>query len=303
MASNRIASFCYSKNLLVSSNITAFKPATFTWVNAPTFSSFNPCFNTRSISSRNYSQQRENINIKNDTHFPWMLALLGGAAAAAGLTYLATDEADAAQDTKARFSYYNLKGRGELIRLILEETGTAYDFNVLDDKKIEELRAAKLLPFNQVPFYEEGDYKLVQSDAIARYLARSKNLYGKNPRDGLIDQVCEGVKDLIDAYIKAYYQVEEAKRPEAKANLYSTTVPKFYGFFEALLLKNNGGKEWLVGDRISLADLSLYNISDIFETENPGGLDKFPLLKAHRERVAARPNIKAYNTSGRRPAH
>jgi len=91
------------------------------------------------------------------------------------------------------------------------------------------------------------------------------------------------------------------KKAEAKANLFNTVVPLWFGFFENLLSKNGGGKNFMIGDKLSLADLSIFNVCDIMETESPGSLDKFPLLKAHRARIASRPGIKAYSDSGRRP--
>jgi len=100
---------------------------------------------------------------------------------------------------------------------------------------------------------------------------------------------------------RLFFYVEEAKKAEAKANLFNNVVPTWYGYFEKLLSKNGGGKNFMVGDKLTLADLSLYNICDIVEVECPGSLDKFPLLKAHRARIVARPGIKAYSESGRRP--
>jgi glutathione S-transferase len=81
-------------------------------------------------------------------------------------------------------------------------------------------------------------------------------------------------------------------------------VPKYLGYFEGLL-ESNGGS-YVTGRRLTYADLSLFQIVaglryafpkrvKAFEREIPG------LVDLH-DRVAARPNIKAYLSSGRRIA-
>jgi glutathione S-transferase len=80
-------------------------------------------------------------------------------------------------------------------------------------------------------------------------------------------------------------------------------VPKYLGYFEGLL---KGKGSWLAGRRLTYIDLSLFQIVDglrygfpkrmkAFEREIPGLVDL-------RDRVAARPNIKAYLASERRIA-
>jgi len=75
----------------------------------------------------------------------------------------------------------------------MADAGVAFD-----DVRLEDIEFLKpVLPFGQVPLYEEGDFKLVQSAAISRYLARMTGLYGSCPQtDGEIDMVVDGVTDI-----------------------------------------------------------------------------------------------------------
>lgn len=52
-------------------------------------------------------------------------------------------------------------------------------------------------PFGQCPVYEDGDFRIGQSDAILRYIARQHGLYGSGAREeSLIDSFLQGVEDL-----------------------------------------------------------------------------------------------------------
>jgi len=148
--------------------------------------------------------------------------------------------------------------------------------------------------FGQVPLFTvDGTFRLVQSNAIIRYLAREFNLYGKNNKEAaLIDQLNDGVEDLRIKYVKLIYQNYEAGKAEYVANLPNELRP-----FEALLKSNNDGQGFVVGDEISFADYALFDILDLQEILAPGCLNAFPLLQAFHQRIASRPNIAAYRAS------
>ena len=80
-----------------------------------------------------------------------------------------------------KLTYFAVRGRAEVIRLLLEETGTEYTEHRVS---LEEWPAFKpTLAFGQLPLYEEGDLVLNQSQAIYRHLARKFNLYGSNEQE------------------------------------------------------------------------------------------------------------------------
>ena len=99
-----------------------------------------------------------------------------------------------------------------------------------------------------------------------------------------------------------YYEDQRAPARKRSEEFWNERVPKYLGYFEGLL-KGNGGA-YVTGRRITYADLSLFQIvaglryafpkrMKAFEGEIPG------LVELH-DRVAARPNIKAYLSSERR---
>jgi hypothetical protein len=90
-------------------------------------------------------------------------------------------------------TYFDGRGLGEIPRLLLHEAGVKFE-----DRRLKDIAPLKgELPFGQVPLYQEGDFKLVQSQTIARYIARTHNLYGKDAKESAqIDLVVDGVGDL-----------------------------------------------------------------------------------------------------------
>ena len=69
----------------------------------------------------------------------------------------------------ALLTYFKGRGRAELIRLMLEVTGTPYRERTITKALLEELRAKGDLYFEQLPLLEIDGLKLVQSAAIVRY--------------------------------------------------------------------------------------------------------------------------------------
>jgi len=119
---------------------------------------------------------------------------------------------------------------------------------------------------------------LVQSATIARYVAKKYSLHGANNIESAqIDMIYDGITDFATARYMAKTDEEKAKFNESR--------PKWFGFFENLLKRNANGAGFFIGNGISLADIGMFNT---MENED---LTAFPTLKAHRERVGARPNI------------
>ena len=72
----------------------------------------------------------------------------------------------------------------------------------------------------------------------------------------------------------------------------SDVLPVWLGHFEKLL----AGKDYFVGNRISLADLRLFALLHKHSNTNGFGevLAQFPRISAFQERVSQRPRIKKY---------
>ena len=81
-------------------------------------------------------------------------------------------------------------------------------------------------------------------------------------------------------------------------------IAQFLEWFEAILKRNPKGDSYLVGARLTYADLSLFQVveglSYAFPKAMARELKKAPRVAALRDRVAKRPRIRAYLESERR---
>jgi glutathione S-transferase len=188
--------------------------------------------------------------------------------------------------TKPTLTYFNVFARAEVPRLLLEDAGVDYDFvTVTNWPEVKaQLTASGKLAFGQVPLYEEPEgLTLVQSAAIARHIARKHGYNGANAlEEALIDQANEGVVDAFTAIAKAIWE----------------TLPAQLTNFEKLLEKN-GNNGFLVGSKLSYADVTLWVALQLVFSRIEGSRDAllgsgFLAVKKLFDAVAQRERIKAY---------
>ncbi|XP_063045286.1 glutathione S-transferase P-like [Engraulis encrasicolus] len=185
-------------------------------------------------------------------------------------------------------TYFPVRGRAESIRLMLKDQGKEFkEVPVTFDMWMEGTVKNSCL-FGQLPKFEDGDLTLYQSNAIRRHVAKKLGLCGKNEKEAaLIDMMDEAVSDLLTKYVKLIYQEYDAKKAD-----YIKQLPCDLERFEKIIAGNKGG--FLVGSQISIADYGLLLQLLNHEVLCPSALDKFPSLQAYKDRLSARPNIKAY---------
>lgn len=213
--------------------------------------------------------------------------------------------------------YYwpTIQGRGEYVRLALEDAGADYvdaarRANGMN-RMMKMMDASKGTPPFAPPFLKAGKLVIGQTANILLYLGPRLGLAPKAEAQRLwVHQlqltIADFVVEIHDTHhplgTSLYY---EDQRPAAKrrANeFWSERVPKFLGYFERLIGASGG--PYLNGRRLCYADLSLFQIVEGLRYSFPHNMNRFarkvPHLIALHERVAARPNIKAYLASDRR---
>jgi glutathione S-transferase len=215
--------------------------------------------------------------------------------------------------------YYwpDIQGRGEFIRLALEEAGADY-VDVARRRKrgvqamqrlLDRQRAAR--PPFAPPFLKAGKLVIAQTANILLYLGGRLGLAPRDEAGALwAHQLQLTITDLVVEIHDTHHPVSswlyyEEQRPAARrrtADFWRHRVPKFLRYFERVLA-NNGGT-YLVGRRLSHVDLSLFQIVEGLRYAFPKRMKRFekkvPLLVALHERVRTRPRIAAYLASDRR---
>ena len=216
--------------------------------------------------------------------------------------------------------YYwpQIQGRGEFVRLALEEAGADY-IDVArkpggEEKMIRlmESRAPKTPPFAP-PFLKAGKVVIGQTANILLYLGARHGLAPKSDAGRLwVHQLQLTLADFIveihDTHHPIgpglYYEQQKAEAARRTDDFRAQRAPKFFGYFERVL-KASGGP-YLTGRRISYADLSLFQTVEGLRYSFPRMTKRLERKHARvselRDRVASRPRITAYLKSERRIA-
>jgi glutathione S-transferase len=197
-----------------------------------------------------------------------------------------------------KITYFDVRGRAEVIRLILEETGTPYRERRVQVSEWPALKPS--LPFGQMPIYEEGELSIPHSHAIYRYLARKHGLYGENEADRIrCDVVNETFVDAQHALGSFYWSPTfSEKRDDFERN----ALPALLEKLQRLLVQNDRGQGFWVGRGLSYVDFCAWHFLDYVRPFSQRTLEMFEPLHAFKKRIEGRSRIAAYLASERRPA-
>ncbi|MDQ0010950.1 glutathione S-transferase [Luteibacter jiangsuensis] len=210
--------------------------------------------------------------------------------------------------------YYwtGLQGRGEFVRLCLEDAGAAYTDVAREEG--DEVMTAFLegnqegaLPFAP-PFLTSGRLVIAQVANILQYLgprhglapeSESRRLYAHQLQLTITDLVAEVHDTHHPISTEQYYEDQRAEAKRRAKDFCESRIPKFLGYFEQVL-ERGGGKHPL--REHSYVDLSLFQVMAGLDYAFPKTMARqnLPLLRELARRVADRPNIAAYLASERR---
>src|SRR5437588_2040221 len=172
--------------------------------------------------------------------------------------------------------YYwaEIQGRGEFVRLALEEAGADYvdvargANGTAKMLKFMENNRVKHLPFAP-PFLRAGKRLIGQTANILWYLGDRHALAPKDEAGCLwVHQLQLTIADFVveahDAHHPIgsglYYEDQKKEAKRRTADFLKNRAPKYFGYFEDVLERNRGSK-YLVGKRLTYADLSLFQIT------------------------------------------
>jgi glutathione S-transferase len=213
--------------------------------------------------------------------------------------------------------YYwpGIQGRGEYVRLALEEAGADYVDVARSERGMSAMmtmmEARSGTPPFAPPFLKAGKLVIGQTANILLYLGSRHGLAPK-PEAGrlwvhqLQLTVADFVLEIHDTHHplgpSLYYEDQRQAAKKHTDEFWKERVPKYLNYFEGLLPSNGGS--YLAGRRLTYADLSLFQIVEglryAFPTRMKAFEPEIPGLVGLHDRVAARPNIKAYLASDRR---
>ena len=220
--------------------------------------------------------------------------------------------------------YYwpTIQGRGEFIRLALEEAGADYcDIARLPERKGQGMPAmlacldgdntpqAAYAP----PVLRDGDLLIGQTTNILLYLGRRLGLAPRAESGRLwLNQLqltmADWLTEVHDTHhplsMNQYYDEQKQAALQRSADFRATRLPKFLDYFTQVLLNSRG--QYLLGARLTYGDLSLFQMLAGLHYAFPQAMARlapaYPALQELHDTVAARPNIASYLQSTRRIA-
>jgi glutathione S-transferase len=215
--------------------------------------------------------------------------------------------------------YYwpTIQGRGEFVRLALEDAGADYvdvaradgagRAGVLALLNGEEIERPPYAP----PFLKAGKLVIGQTANILLYLgdkiglapnAEAGRLWAHQLQLTITDWVLETHDTHHPISNSLYY---EDQKPEAKRRTekyLELRAPKYLGYYEKIIQRNGKGR--LVGAKVTYPDLSLFQMVEGLRYAFPHAMARleksYPRVIALHDEVKERPRLKAYLASPRR---
>lgn len=181
----------------------------------------------------------------------------------------------------------------ESIRWLLTVAGVEFDEMYLTTREqYEKLLNDGSLMFQQVPLVEIDGMKLIQTKAILHYIAEKYNLHGKDIKDrAKVNMYAEGVIDLMEMFMALPFLPD----PKAKLdNIQSKAKDRYLPVFEKALT----GPVYLVGAKLSYADVLLLECTLMLEEKFPAILKDFPSVKSFQGRMTQIPAVQRFLLPG-----
>jgi glutathione S-transferase len=213
--------------------------------------------------------------------------------------------------------YYwpEIQGRGEFVRLALEDAGADYDDVARESGGMQQMlaimRGDDKRPPYAPPFLKAGRLTIAQVANILFSLGPRLKLAPADEAGRLwLHQlqltVTDFVKEIHDTHhplgSSLYYEDAKAEAKRYTQNFLKERAPKYLGYFETVLSRSGG--PWLLGRKFSYGDLSMFQLVEGLRYAFPNAMQgierKLPGLVAVHDRAAERKNVAAYLASERR---
>ncbi|PAV62255.1 hypothetical protein WR25_25038 [Diploscapter pachys] len=198
--------------------------------------------------------------------------------------------------TKYRLRYFDARGWAEVSRQLFK----------LADVEFEDIRTTfeewpamkDSTPFGKLPLLEVDGKILVQSWAIARYLAKEFGYAGKNKwEEAWVDAIADQLKDYLLQEAKDYFMaVRFGEKPEEIEEKKQTVlIPARNRFFKFLVDKlKESGSGYLMPSGLTWADLliaeHIFTMSKLW----PQSTEGFQELEDLKTRVYSHPKLKEW---------
>ncbi|EJD53353.1 hypothetical protein AURDEDRAFT_180870 [Auricularia subglabra TFB-10046 SS5] len=197
--------------------------------------------------------------------------------------------------------YIPIRARGEFIRLLLVDSGIEWT-----DK-----RRLPVLEVDDV--YGNGPFILPETNAALQYVEdRCCVIPRLGERDPLLRAKVTAIKEAslshVDQFWDFYWDenwpgIEEQQRRVAQSYAWFERITKLIESVnnDDLFREPHNGPPG-TGTTLTAAAAALFEALELFDSQFPGALEKYPKLAAIHSSIRSRPRIAEYLASGKRPA-
>lgn len=145
------------------------------------------------------------------------------------------------------------------------------------------------MDFPNLPYLVDGERKIVQSNAIMRYIARKHNMCGETEDERIRVDILENqAMDFRNGFVMLCYMNYDTNK-----DTYLNTLPNKLKGFSSFL----ASRDWFAGDKITFVDFIMYELLDQHRMFDCKCLDAFDNLKKFMDRFEALDKIAAYMKS------
>ncbi|KAJ3149323.1 hypothetical protein HDU86_006958 [Geranomyces michiganensis] len=197
-----------------------------------------------------------------------------------------------------KLDYFNIKGRGEPIRLALTVAGLDFEDHRFGHDEWPKYKPTT--PFGQVPVLHVDGKPVSQTVPIMRYIGKIAPQSGLYPSDAWtalkVDELIGGIEDISLLLRPSFYESDPEKKVNARKELSAPdgALTKALERLEAFVAKTSG--KFAVGDNLTIADIMLYGNmwqlkSGLLDGMPTNVYDNHPTLNKIFDAVKSHPKI------------
>ncbi|XP_062286203.1 glutathione S-transferase, alpha tandem duplicate 1 [Scomber scombrus] len=187
---------------------------------------------------------------------------------------------------KVVLHYFDGRGRMESIRWLLAVAEVEFEeVYITTRQQYEKLLSDRALMFQQLPLVEIDGMKLVQSKAIMNYISEKYNLHGKDLKERvMINMFSDGLIDLMKMLMSLPFTINKTAKLD---NIQTKAKERYLPVYE----KGLSGHMYLVGGKLSCADVLLLECTLTLQENLPEILSEFPNIKGFQDRMTQLPAV------------
>jgi glutathione S-transferase len=197
-----------------------------------------------------------------------------------------------------KLTYLDARERGEVVRLMMAETGTNFNERRISIGDWPSVKSNFTIA--QLPIYEEGDTFLNDLGDIYRHVARKLKLMGTSTAEV---QRCERGHDLLFAAQESLFNFYwDPGFEEKRSDFEQTELVDLLNGLSRFFYSNSCNSGYWVGEKLTYIDLFAFHVLDSVRPFSPDTLARFESLCEFKQAIAGRPKLKEYLCSERRPS-